>query len=129
MAVSKTVGGQKIASQKLDRAKQLRREKTPEENLLWEALRRNQLGSHFRRQQIIAGYIVDFYCHSAGLVIEVDGAEHEAPDAVKMDAKRDQALRALGLHVARFRNRAIRAKLPKVLEQIRELTRTRAAKT
>jgi very-short-patch-repair endonuclease len=50
---------------------------TAEERLLWEALRRNTIdGLHFRRQQVIAGFIVDFYCHSAALAIEVDGAFH-----------------------------------------------------
>ena len=47
---------------------------TPEEKILWGCLRGNKLnGLHFRRQQVIAGYIVDFYCHSVRLVIEIDG--------------------------------------------------------
>ncbi len=129
MPVSKIVGGQKIASKKLERARQLRQEMTPEEELLWEALRRNQQGAHFRRQQIIAGFIVDFYCHAAGLVVEVDGAEHDAPEQKAMDARRDQALREMGLRVMRFRNRSISTRLPQMLERIRDQVRLRIGNT
>ncbi len=127
MPVSKIVAGQKIAPQKLERAKQLRRDMTPEEKMLWEALRGNKLGSHFRRQQIIAGFIVDFYCHAAALVIEVDGGGHERPDQKRFDAKRDRVLREMGLRTVRFPNRAISTSLPQVVEKIRELTRGRLA--
>ena len=44
---------------------------------VWQELRENKLGVHFRRQQVIAGFIVDFYCHKAGLVVEVDGDIHD----------------------------------------------------
>ena len=67
------VVGQKVTSVKVQRAKELRRNMTPEERLLWENLRRNKLGFHFRRQQIIDSYIADFHCHQAGLVVETDG--------------------------------------------------------
>jgi very-short-patch-repair endonuclease len=50
---------------------------TPAEKILWQELRVNKLGVHFRRQQVIAGFIVDFYCHKAALVIEVDGDIHD----------------------------------------------------
>ena len=50
---------------------------TPAEKILWNELRANKLGVHFRRQQVIAGFIVDFYCHKAGLVVEVDGDIHD----------------------------------------------------
>ena len=46
---------------------------TPAEKLLWQEIRANKLGVRFRRQQVIQGFIVDFYCHQAGLVVEVDG--------------------------------------------------------
>ena len=69
--------GQKVTKEKQERAKELRRNMTPAEKILWHELRANKLGVHFRRQQIIAGFIVDFYCHKAGLVIEVDGDIHD----------------------------------------------------
>lgn len=50
---------------------------TPAEKLLWQEVRAKKLGVRFRRQQIIQGFIVDFYCHKAALVVEVDGDIHE----------------------------------------------------
>src|SRR5947209_2232331 len=95
--------GQKVDEVKAGRARQLRKALTPEERCLWERLRRNKLeGLHFRRQQVIDGFIVDFYCHAAGVVVEVDGAVHEGqPD---YDEARDQALRARSLLVVRLTN-------------------------
>ncbi len=95
--------GQHVKEGKAQRARELRREMTPEEGLLWSALRTNQLGGlHFRRQQIIDGFIVDFYCHRAWLVIEVDGGVHH--ERAAYDAERDQILSARGLHVLRVTN-------------------------
>jgi very-short-patch-repair endonuclease len=59
------IPGQKITKEKLHRARQLRHDMTPAERVLWQELRANKLGVHFRRQQIMAGFIVDFYCHKA----------------------------------------------------------------
>ena len=56
----------------------------------------------FRRQQVVPGFIVDFYCHKAGLVIEVDGDIHDLQQ--DEDARREKALRELGLRIVRFRN-------------------------
>ena len=56
-----------------DMAGQLRRDETKAEKLLWSKLRNKQLGVKFRRQHPLYSYIVDFYCHSHRLVIEVDG--------------------------------------------------------
>lgn len=72
-----------VAPTKLMLAKQFHRETTPAERTLWKAVRRKQVqGFRFRRQQVIEGFIVDFYCHGARLVIEVDGEIHafKAPD-------------------------------------------------
>jgi very-short-patch-repair endonuclease len=77
MPVKNIIPGQWVTKEKLQRARELRREMTPAEKLLWHELRANKLGVHFRRQKIIAGFIVDFYCHKAALVIEVDGAIHD----------------------------------------------------
>ena len=71
------IPGQRVTKEKLQRAKELRRDMTPAEKILWQELRGNKLGIHFRRQQIIAGFIVDFYCHKAALVVEVDGDVHD----------------------------------------------------
>ncbi|MCE9645782.1 MAG: DUF559 domain-containing protein [Chloroflexi bacterium] len=102
MPVKNIVHDQKVTAGKLQRARELRREMTPAETILWQELRANKLGVHFRRQQVIAGFIVDFYCHKAALVIEVDGDIHDLQK--EEDARREKALVELGLRVIRFRN-------------------------
>jgi very-short-patch-repair endonuclease len=77
MPIQNIVHGQRVTKEKLQRAKELRREMTPAEKILWQELRANKVGVHFRRQQVIAGFIVDFYCHKASLVIEVDRDIHD----------------------------------------------------
>ncbi len=109
--------GQKIKSDKLERAKELRRQMTPAEKILWEHLRANRLhGLHFRRQQIIDGFIVDFYCHAASLVIEIDGKIHE--QQIEYDLERDQVLTARGLRLLRIKNEEIINELDQVLVKI-----------
>lgn len=91
---------------------------TPAEKTLWEELRANKLGVHFRRQQVIQGFIVDFYCHKAGLVIEVDGDVHDLQQ--EEDARREKALSALGLIIVRFRNDEVVRSLSTVVGKIEE---------
>src|SRR5437868_6953197 len=68
--VANVIVGQRVEESKVARAKELRREMTPAEKAVWQRLRRNQLGGlHFRRQQVLYGFIADFYCHAAGLVV------------------------------------------------------------
>lgn len=90
---------------------------TKTEAMLWARLRRNQLGGyHFRRQQIILGAIVDFYCHAAGLVIEIDGPIHDQHK--DDDAARDEVLTSAGFQVMRFRNEEVETNTEAVLEKI-----------
>ena len=79
---------------------------TPAEKILWNELRANKLGVHFRRHQIIQGFIVDFYCHKAALVIEVDGDIHDLQQ--EEDARRERALSAV---VGRIRE-LVSSKIP-----------------
>ena len=72
------------------------------------------------RGQIIAGFIVDFYCHKAALVIEVDGDIHDLRQ--DEDTRREQVLTDMGLQVVRFRNEEIVQDLPAVVGRIRALT-------
>ena len=60
-----------------ERARTLRKNQTPAELELWEAIRKKKLGVEFHRQVPLLHYIVDFYCHEIGLAIEVDGKIHE----------------------------------------------------
>ena len=111
------ITGQQISTVLKDRAKQLRREMTRAEQLLWQRLKANRLGGfHFRRQQIIDGYIADFYCHAAGLVVEVDGGIHLEQETY--DRVRDRRMTELGLKVLRFSNSAVQNEMENVLEQI-----------
>ncbi len=82
------------------RAKGLRRNLTQPEQILWSLLRRNQLGLHFRRQHALGPYILDFYCASAKLCIEVDGPVHA--EAAVRDARRDAWLAEQGIRTLRF---------------------------
>ena len=97
-------------------ARQLRQEQTDAETLMWYLLRDRRLGGHkFRRQHPIPPYTVDFYCHEAGLVIELDGGQHA--ESVR-DAKRDAWLGQQGLRVMRFWNNQVLQETEEVLAEI-----------
>lgn len=99
----------------------MRKNPTRAEDMLWQALRGSSLGVRFLRQKAFERYIVDFYCASAQLVIELDGSVHDSPDAQAYDSVRTEFLEARGLKVLRFRNRAILENLDNVLEKIQSL--------
>ncbi|WIG59042.1 MAG: DNA methylase, putative [Ktedonobacterales bacterium] len=121
----KIVRGQRVAPVKVEQARAFRAAMTEEEELLWHWLRANRLqGLHFRRQQVIAGFIVDFYCHAAALVVEVDGSIHN--EQVEYDTERDQVLVGHGLRVLRISNHDIQRDLPSVLARIAAACRTSA---
>jgi very-short-patch-repair endonuclease len=117
MPVPRIVLGQKVNEGKVCRAKELRREMTPTETLLWDRLRRSQLnGLHFRRQQVVRGFIADFYCHQAALVVEVDGSIHDGRQ--EADRERDAALAAAGFRTLRFTNHQVETAIENVLQTI-----------
>ena len=118
MPIKNIVTEQKVTKEKLQRAIELRREMTPAEKILWKELRANKLGVHFRRQQVIQGFIVDFYCHKSALVVEVDGDVHDLQ--IEEDARREKVLSALGLRVVRFRNDEVVRDVSVVVRRIRE---------
>ncbi len=107
-------------------ARRMRREMTAAEMMLWHAVRGNKLdGLHFRRQQVIDGFVADFYCHVANLIIEVDGEIHQTQ--VAEDRYREQAFALRGLRVVRFTNERILHDLPACLLEIRNAARTTEA--
>jgi len=119
MPIKNIVIGQKITTEKRQRAKELRQKMTPEEALLWHALRTNKLaGWHFRRQQVIDGFIVDFYCHAASLIVEVDGGIHKAQK--EQDAERDAHLISRGFRILRVTNDEVNKDIEGVLQRILE---------
>jgi very-short-patch-repair endonuclease len=100
------------------KARELRRTPTEAEKALWKALRRDQLGVSFRRQHPIGRYVLDFYCPSAGLAIEVDGGQHAAAQQKESDLRRDQWLSANGVRMRRFWNNEVLSNLQGVLQTI-----------
>jgi very-short-patch-repair endonuclease len=86
-------------------APRLRSNATPAEKKLWAALRKLDLnGTHFRRQAPFGPYIVDFVCHRARLIVEVDGGIHNHPTVTARDAERESWLRSRGYTVIRITN-------------------------
>ncbi len=103
-------------------SRNLRKNQTDAEEKLWYHLRRKQLNNiRFTRQKPIGHYIVDFYAHSAKLVIEIDGGQHYEDKGLAYDAKRDRYLQSLGLKVLRFNNLEVIYELDAVLEMIYEV--------
>ena len=83
-------------------ARQQRRAMTPPEVWLWNRLRRSSSGLRFRKQYAIGPFVADFYCPSAKLVIEVDGAVHDFVGPAGRDERRNEYMRGLGLKVIRI---------------------------
>ena len=109
----------KLDPQLLIFAKSMRHTATDAESLMWQILRaRRFMNLKFRRQHVIEPYIVDFYCHEIGLVIELDGSQHGTDDAVEYDVERTKFLEALGLTVVRYWNYDVLGWTDMVLEDL-----------
>ena len=87
----------------ITRARQLRREMTKEERHLWYDFLRNY-APRFTRQKIVEPYILDFYCHTANLAVELDGGQHYEDNGKLYDARRTAYLQQQGIQVVRFSN-------------------------
>lgn len=99
----------------------LRNESTMEEKMLWNALKNSQLdGKKFRRQHSIGRYIVDFYCPSEKLIVELDGQHHFTPGGQELDFERDEWLRSQHFRILRFENWQVRRDINCVVEAIRQ---------
>ena len=89
-------------------AKELRNNQTEAELFLWNFLRGNRiLNVRFKRQHPIFYFVADFYCHTAKLIIEVDGGYHKLPEQFEYDKNRDTELEQFGLKVLRFTNKRV----------------------
>ncbi len=103
----------------LEFARQLRKEQTDAERLMWSLLRDRRLaGFKFRRQHPVERYILDFYCHEARLAVELDGGQHNEPDARARDEQRASFLEARGIRVLRFWNNDVLNNTEGVLQAI-----------
>ncbi|MEO5493453.1 MAG: endonuclease domain-containing protein [Sphingomonas sp.] len=99
-------------------AKRLRKEMTPPEIGLWLALRGNEAGLRFRKQDAAGDYVLDFYCAPARLAIEVDGEAHNRGDRPYRDAARDEWLATQGVRVLRYLAADVLTNLEGVVREI-----------
>ena len=106
------------------RAKDLRKNATRQEKRLWYDFL-NRYPIRFQRQKAIRNYIVDFYCHAAKLVIEIDGDQHGEPKSIRYDSKRTADLEQLGLLVLRFTNSDVEHGIDQVCAIIDDMVRGR----
>ena len=83
-------------------ARQQRQEMSLPEVLLWNLLRKSPDGVHFRRQEGMGDYVLDFYCAKAKVCIEIDGIAHDMGDRPERDMRRDDWLTAEGIEVLRI---------------------------
>lgn len=98
-------------------AKQLRKNATPQENHLWyDFLAKYPI--RFQRQKAIGDFIVDFYCHKAKLVIEIDGSQHFCDSEIRKDEFRTEVLEEFDLRVIRFSNNQVNTNFRGVCEYI-----------
>ncbi len=108
-----------VPDRELGSARRLRSSMSEAEKRLWYRLRTHRFcGASFRRQTPIGSYIVDFVCHDAGLVIELDGGQHGAPRAAKRDERRTAWLGSRGYRALRFWNHDVLRNLDGVLQSI-----------
>ena len=120
MGVPERTPGALHKSDRADRAaRRMRREPTRAEALLWKGLRGlEETEAHFRRQAPMGPYVVDFVCHSARLIIEVDGKVHTLPQVAQRDQARTAWLEGRGYRVLRVTNDEVTGDITTVLAQI-----------
>ena len=103
-------------------ARTLRNNMTDAERKLWKYIRKKQIKSfQFYRQKVIGHYIVDFYCHAAKLVIEVDGGQHYKEEGLEYDEKRNAFFEGYGFKVIRFSNLDVLRNIERVVKRIIEV--------
>lgn len=100
-------------------AKDLRKNMTEAEKILWFHLKQKPEGFKFRRQHPLGIYIADFYCHKLKLIIELDGSIHDKEEVRKNDEIRQRNIEERGIMVVRFKNNRIFNDLEMVLQEIK----------
>jgi error-prone DNA polymerase len=110
-----------VSATQRDHARQLRKDSTGAERIIWSALRAHRLNeASFRRQDPIGPFIVDFVCHEEKLIVELDGGQHFEPEHMQHDARRDTFLTGKGYRVLRFNNHEVMTNRQGVIETIAE---------
>ena len=111
---------------KSENRKSLRKKMTRAEAILWTFLKQKQCeGLKFRRQCSIGRYVVDIYCPSLRLAIEIDGQYHDNPDMTAYDKKRQNEIETLGVKVLRFKNEDVYTNIGGILAAIRILAKNK----
>lgn len=111
----------------LKAARALRGTMTDAEQLVWYCLRRRQLGGfRFRRQHPFERFVLDFYCCEVKLAIELDGGQHNEPDAKVRDKERTEFLESHGIRVLRFWNNEVFTNLEGVCQKVYDVLVERA---
>ncbi|MFN8322587.1 MAG: endonuclease domain-containing protein [Chitinophagales bacterium] len=101
-----------------EHARMLRNNMTAAEKKLWLRLQKNKMGVRIKPQHPIARFVVDFYCHRAMLVIEIDGTSHFSEQANNSDLLRTNELQQFGLRVIRFTNEQVAKDIDGVVIEI-----------
>ena len=113
------IRAQKVNAEKLKLAKWMRSHMTFAERCFWNAVKTDRfLGLHFRRQQVIHGFIADFYCEEINLVVEIDGGVHEQQK--DYDRLRDCIINQHGIKVIRFPNEDVINHGERVMERLKD---------
>ena len=102
-----------------EKAKELRKNTTEAEKILWECLKEKKLSNlRFRRQHPLFQYIADFYCHEVKLIVELDGAIHDSEENIKYDINRDIVMNNFEIDVLRFKNEEVFQNIDEVIKRI-----------
>ncbi len=107
----------RVSAEKKGFARRLRKLATPSEKLLWEYLRRKQLGFRFHRQAVLYGWIIDFWCPGRMLAVELDGITHKGKE--DNDARRDAALARYGVRTLRVPSSEVFTDIEGVVAKVR----------
>lgn len=99
------IRNQKINSKKLELARQFRKNPTESEDAVWQMLRNRQIKNlKWRRQQVIDGFIADFYCAELNVVLEIDGSVHDKEEVKEYDAYRTSVFESKSIRIFRLKN-------------------------
>ena len=99
------IRNQKINPKKLELARHFRKNPTESEDIVWQLLRNRQIKNlKWRRQQVIDGFIADFYCAELNVVLEIDGSVHEKEEVKEYDEYRTSVFESKGIRVFRLKN-------------------------
>ena len=101
----RVIRNQKINPKKLELARHFRKNPTESEDAVWQMLRNRQIKNlKWRRQQVIDGFIADFYCAELNVVLEIDGSVHEKEEVKEYDEYRTSVFESKGIRTYRLRN-------------------------